>query len=140
MKKTEESKMTMRLELFVNDLPESIGFYHRVLRFEIGDGQADGYTPVTNGEVQLGLNLRSNLPDDHPVQSKENERLGQGIEIVFEVDDIDEIYEYISAQNWPLANKLQRQPWGLTDFRVLDPDGYYLRFTSRFCKQEDALP
>ena len=62
-----------------------------------------GYTSVTNGEVQLGLNLRSNLPDDHPIQSKENERLGRGIEIVFEVDDIDEIYEHISAQDWPLA-------------------------------------
>ena len=135
-----EAKMTMRLELFVNDLSTSLDFYHRVLRFEIGDGQTDGYTPVTNGEVQLGLNLRSNLPDDHPVQSKENERLGRGIEIVFEVDDIDEIYEYLSAQNWPLADKLQHQPWGLTDFRVLDPDGYYLRFTSRFRKQEDALP
>jgi hypothetical protein len=23
-----------------------------------------------------------------------------------------------------------RQPWGLTDFRVADPDGYYVRFTS----------
>ncbi len=23
------------------------------------------------------------------------------------------------------------RPWGLTDFRVADPDGYYLRITSR---------
>ena len=26
---------------------------------------------------------------------------------------------------------LQDRPWGLTDFRILDPAGYYLRITSR---------
>jgi hypothetical protein len=44
--------MTLRLELFVNDLATSLDFYYRVLRFEIGNGQTDGYTPVKNGEVQ----------------------------------------------------------------------------------------
>lgn len=142
MKKSNKSTMTMtlRLELFVDDLPTSLDFYHRVLRFEIGEGQTDGYTPVTNCEVQLGLNLRSNLPPDHPIQARENERLGRGIEIVIEVENIDEIYEHVSTQDWPLADKLQRQPWGLTDFRVLDPDGYYIRITSRPRKQGDALP
>jgi catechol 2,3-dioxygenase-like lactoylglutathione lyase family enzyme len=134
MKKSHKSTMTLRLELFVDELPTSLDFYHRVLRFEIDDGQTDGYTPVTNGEVQLGLNLRSNLPDDHPVQSRGNERMGRGIEIVLEVDDIEEIYEHVKLQNWPLPDKLQRQPWGLTDFRVLDPDGYYIRITTRIRK------
>ena len=131
MQISEQSRMSLRLELFVSDLLTSLDFYSRVLGFEIGSQQTDGYTPITNGEILIGLNLRSNLPDDHPVQSKENERLGRGIEIVLEVDDVDEIYEHVSAQDWPLADKLQRQPWGLTDFRVLDPDGYYLRITSR---------
>ena len=26
---------------------------------------------------------------------------------------------------------LQQRPWGLEDFRLSDPDGYYYRFTSR---------
>jgi uncharacterized glyoxalase superfamily protein PhnB len=28
------------------------------------------------------------------------------------------------------ATPLQDQPWGLRDFRVVDPEGYYLRFTT----------
>ena len=129
---TKISTMTLRLELFVDDLPTSMDFYHRVLRFETAEGQTDGYTSITNGKVQLGLNLRSNLPDDHPIQSRSKERPGRGVEIVLEVNDIEEMYQYVITQNWPVSDQLQHQPWGLTDFRVLDPDGYYLRITSRF--------
>ena len=123
--------MTLRLELFVDDLSTSIDFYRRVLRFETTKEQIDGYTPITNGEVHLGLNLRSNLPDNHPVQTRNNERPGRGVEIVLEVGDIAEMYKHVTTQNWPVSEQLQHQPWGLTDFRVLDPDGYYLRITSR---------
>jgi catechol 2,3-dioxygenase-like lactoylglutathione lyase family enzyme len=128
---SDEVKMTLRLELFVKNLASSADFYSRVLGFEIGEGQLEGYTPITRGKVQLGLNLLSGLPDGHPVQSRENERLGRGIEIVLEVGDIEGSYQHVLDQDWPLSNTLQRQPWGLTDFRILDPDGYYLRITSR---------
>ncbi len=32
---------------------------------------------------------------------------------------------------WPLAADLQARPWGVRDFRLLDPAGYYLRITER---------
>ena len=131
MNQSKELRMTLRIELFVNDLSISLDFYRRILRFEIGERQSVGYTLMTNGEVQLGLNLRSNLPDDHPVQAQEYERIGRGIEIVLEIDNIEEFYQYVFIQNWPIVGKLQQQPWGLIDFRVFDPDGYYLRITSR---------
>jgi catechol 2,3-dioxygenase-like lactoylglutathione lyase family enzyme len=131
MNQSKELRMTLRIELFVNDLSICLDFYRRVLRFEIGERQSVGYTLMTNGEVQLGLNLRSNLPDDHPVQAQEYERIGRGIEIVLEIDNIEEFYQYVFIQNWPIVGKLQQQPWGLIDFRVFDPDGYYLRITSR---------
>jgi uncharacterized glyoxalase superfamily protein PhnB len=57
--------------------------------------------------------------------------LGRGIELVLEVADIEAVYEQTLAAQWPLAGQLQPQPWGLTDFRVLDPDGYYWRITTR---------
>ena len=50
---------TLRLELFVNDLPKSKDFYGRILRFRIYDEQMDGYTPMENGEIRLSLNKRS---------------------------------------------------------------------------------
>ena len=125
------SGMTCRLELFVNDIAVSTDFYTRVLKFIPGDQHPDGYTPIRYGSVSLGLNLRSNLSEDHPVQTTANERPGRGVEIVLEVDDIDAMYAHIQSQAWPLSSELQQQPWGLRDFRIVDPDGYYLRLTSR---------
>lgn len=131
MDKSSAANVTFRLELFIDDLAASTEFYGRVLGFSIGKQQADGYTPMVNGNVTLSLNLRGNLPDDHPIQANIGERLGRGIELVLEVDDIEAMYKQVCATNWPLSGKLQRQTWGLTDFRVLDPDGYYWRITTR---------
>lgn len=131
MYRISESNMAFRLELFVDDLAASIDFYSRVLGFKVGGQQADGYTSMTNGDVYLSLNLRANLPDDHPIQANADERLGRGIELVLEVTEIKALYERVLSANWPLSSELQHQPWGLTDFRVLDPDGYYWRITTR---------
>ena len=60
-----------------------------------------------------------------------NRNIWNLILFVLEVDDIAAMYKSVLAQNWPLSGALQTQPWGLTDFRLLDPDGYYLRITSR---------
>lgn len=53
------------------------------------------------------------------------ERMGLGIEIVLEVDDIDAAHRQVVEQDWPLSAPLQSRPWGATDFRVIDPDGCY---------------
>ena len=122
--------MTFRLELFVTDLSASIDFYRRVLKFKVGEQESDGYTPMTNGPVDLSLNLHAGLPDDHPVKAVANERLGRGVEFVLEVNDLDAMYEHVIAENWPLSSKLEHRPWGKSDFRLLDPDGYYWRITT----------
>ncbi len=130
MPKNFNPPIMFRLELFVDDMIASIDFYNKVLGFEIGKQQPDKYTPMTNGNIVLSLNLRANLPDDHPVQAKTGERLGRGVEFVLEVNDIEAIYERVLSTNWPLSSELQHQPWGLTDFRIVDPDGYYWRITT----------
>ena len=132
MQNTALTGMTLRLELFVNDMNASLDFYQRVLGFE-PDGQHNGgYIPLQNGKVLIGLNLRANLPAEHPIQTFSGEQVGRGVEIVLEVDDVAALYQHVSGQRWPLADTLKPRPWGLTDFRVLDPDGYYLRITSRY--------
>jgi lactoylglutathione lyase len=54
-----------------------------------------------------------------------------GVELVLEVDDVVAERDRIGAAGWPLAEDLRNRPWGLKDFRVLDPAGYYLRITDR---------
>jgi lactoylglutathione lyase len=57
-------------------------------------------------------------------------RRGLGVEIVIEVDDVDGWRDRVAASGHEILEPLQERPWGLRDFRISDPDGYYLRVTS----------
>jgi lactoylglutathione lyase len=58
-------------------------------------------------------------------------RRGLGVEIVLEVDDVDGWRDRVAASGHPILEPLRDRPWELRDFRICDPDGYYLRVTSR---------
>ncbi|MDA1079193.1 MAG: VOC family protein [bacterium] len=59
-----------------------------------------------------------------------NTKRGYGVEIVLMVEDIAKFYNEVKSRI-EIFEKLQKRPWGLEDFRIEDPFGYYLRFTSR---------
>jgi|SRR3972149_1101321 len=61
-------------------------------------------------------------------QFPKNTVRGYGVEIVLMVNDIESLYKRAEAFA-QIADKIQLRPWGLKDFRVVDPFGYYLRFT-----------
>lgn len=131
MTEPEKSRMGLKLELFVDDLEASKDFYTRVLDFEIGRQGPEGYTPMRHEDVYLSLNPHSDLRPDHPIRARAGEPLGRGVEIVLEVDDVEAFCARVQATGWPLSGTLKKQSWGPTDFRVADPDGYYLRISSR---------
>ena len=58
-------------------------------------------------------------------------RRGLVVEVVIEVDDVDGCHERVAAFGHPILEPLRKRPWGLRDFGISDPDGYYLRVTSR---------
>ena len=126
-----ERDATLRLELFTSDLRASLDFYRRVLGFDKEAERPGGYTPLAKGSVRIALNLHSELDEDHPIRMAAHERPGRGVEIVLEGSDVEAMYQHVVAEKWPRSAELRHQPWGLTDFRVLDPDGYYWRVTSR---------
>lgn len=117
--------MRLRLELFVESVLESRDFYTRVLTFDEVSYQPDGYSVYRKGNVQIAL--QAQLPDDHPLKPQNQERVGLGIEIVIEVNDLDAVYTHVIKEKWPIAEHLAVRPWGSRDFRVVDPNGYYLR-------------
>lgn len=122
----------MRLELFVRDMDGSIDFYARVLGFELIRRER-GYASLRCGGVVLGLGPVSKLPEERGYFTRgiSGTRLGLGVEIVLEVDEVEAVHDRVSATGHPVLEPLQKRPWGLTDFRIADPDGYYLRLTSR---------
>ena len=124
--------MTLRLELFVSDMQTSIDFYTKVLGFEQLDDD-ESYVPVRSGSVTIGLGPAAGLPPFHHFRPEvAKSRRGLGVEIVLEVDDVKAFYEKVKASGYQgKISPLRKQSWGLTDFRVVDPDGYYLRITDR---------
>lgn len=120
--------MRLRLELFVRSVPDSMDFYTRVLGFETVSYQPDDYSVFRKGAIQISLQNQAHLPDDHPLKPH-NQPIGLGIEIVLEVEDVDAAYAQVQRENWQVADTLAQRPWGLKDFRVFDPNGFYIRVT-----------
>jgi lactoylglutathione lyase len=120
--------MTLRFEIFPDDLDVIVDFYTRVLRFRLMEdrrGGPDAYISLQRGSVRVGA-VRRAAPDARAARVPP-----AGVELVLEVDDVAAERDRVIAAGWPLKEDLQDRPWGLTDFRILDPAGYYLRITDR---------
>lgn len=68
---------------------------------------------------------------------------GYGVEIILMVDDVRGYYEKARqvadrVDKLEIVSELAPQPWGLHDFRVADPHGFYLRFTEPYDVRSDA--
>jgi catechol 2,3-dioxygenase-like lactoylglutathione lyase family enzyme len=121
----------LRLELFVADVAASVAFYRDALGFTI-EREEPGYVPMRLGDVRIAIGAQSGLPAGHHFGSEAlGRQKGVGVEIVVEVDDVEEAHRRAVASGYPLSSELQRRPWGLRDFRIIDPDGDYVRVTSR---------
>ncbi len=123
--------MHLRMELFVEDMDRAIAFYRDVLDFALLR-RDEGYASIRRGDVTLGIGPIAKLPEvgGYFTRHKLRENRGMGVEVVLEVKDLNAEYERVRATGWPLLDALQDRPWGLADFRLADPDGYYLRITS----------
>ena len=120
--------MTLRVELFPDDLDAFVSFYTVVLGFVLTVDQrgADSpYAAVEHGSVRIGAALAERSVE------RAARAVPTGVEIVLEVDDVAEVHSRVRMAGYPLEQDLTRRPWGLTDFRVFDPAGYYLRITGR---------
>ncbi|MFC3040852.1 VOC family protein [Virgibacillus xinjiangensis] len=122
--------MNIRVELFVACLKSSVEFYRDVLAFQVPGELDSSYISVRKGNAVLGLSEMKNLPDHHPLKATADQRPGLGVELVLEADDVEQVYDQVKAKAYPIHMELADRPWGLKDFRVVDPDGYYVRITS----------
>jgi lactoylglutathione lyase len=121
-------EMTARFEIFPDDLDVTVDFYTRVLGFRLTAdrrNEPSAYVSLQRGSVRIGA-ARSEVPDARAARLPP-----AGVELVLEVDDVGAERDRVVAAGWPLGEDLQSRPWGLTDFRILDPAGYYLRIPDR---------
>jgi catechol 2,3-dioxygenase-like lactoylglutathione lyase family enzyme len=127
----ETNHFGLRAELFVTDVARSAIFYREVLGFETLRENPSGYRSLAREGAVLGLNDIAQLPEGHPARPGPGEVVGRGVELVVVVEDVAALHARAAESGLAEVSDLVDQPWGLTDFRVLDPDGYYIRITSR---------
>jgi lactoylglutathione lyase len=117
----------LRCELFPEDLDASVAFYADVLGFSVVRDERSArapYVALRRGDVRVGLAARP-APEHRTLR-----RPPTGVELVLEVDDLDAAHAHVLANGWPLAEDLTDRPWGLRDFRLIDPHGYYWHITT----------
>jgi catechol 2,3-dioxygenase-like lactoylglutathione lyase family enzyme len=126
--------MRFRLELFVEDLDTSVAFYERALGFRVARREPE-YASLRRGDAELGLAPITKLPVGGAGPGFTQERVardrGAGVEIVLEVEDLAAAADVVERAGVGLVEPPRERPWGLRDFRLADPDGYYLRVTTR---------
>lgn len=120
------------VELHVDDFAKVEAFYG-MLGFVVvwrSDDDVDGYLVMRKGDAVLRFWPGSDLVRDHAyfVRFPSDAPRGLGVELVFSFDDLDTVYMAASAAG-AVVEEMQLRPWGLRDFRVADPFGYYLRIT-----------
>jgi lactoylglutathione lyase len=121
--------VNMRLELFVKDLQRSVDFYRNVLQLELSS-QNENSAVFKAENLHLLLTQEDVLSSNHYFKEIKNARKGIGVEIIFVVPDVQSYYQRICEMQIEVESELKQQEWGMTDFRLIDPDGYYLRITS----------
>lgn len=117
----------LRCELFPDNVAEAADFHERVLAFRVVDDRRDSddpYVALERGSARLGLAQRPDVSDRGQRQPP------VGVEVVLEVEDVDADRARVAAAGWPVLEDVVRRKWGLRDFRLLDPAGYYWRITS----------
>ena len=118
------------VELFVSDVDRSLGFY-RALGFEI-ERRWEDWILMRRGDIKLTLQ-----GDAHAVEGPHyftpnigRRPRGTGVEISIQVTDVDAEYIRAKTAGLNIVKGIQDRPWRARDFRVADPDGYFLRITS----------
>lgn len=124
---------TILLELHIPNFEKAKEFYGK-LGFEVvwerKPEEKKGYLVIKRGDSILCF-----WPGNEFVKEQEyfgqfppDTKRGFGVEMVIMVENIDEFYSN-AKQFAKVVEELQVKPWGLKDFRIEDPFGFYIRFT-----------
>jgi len=120
------------MELATQRVEDYTDFFGSVADFKV-TWRKPGYVQAQSGLAELTFIDPKHWGPGHPFHGKvTGNGMGVGIEIGIVVADIDKAYAAalkFKDKGWPVTTGIVMRPWGVRDFRVTAPDGYYLRFT-----------
>ena len=110
------------LFLEVNNLEESVTFYHQTLGLEIESHQAEAEQPIA---TLCAGSLRINLVQQVETMLKR----GRGVHFVFGLADVDDFYDRLATAGVEITEP-RDEGWGGRFVSLQDPDGYRLFFVA----------
>ena len=110
------------LFLEVNNLEESLSFYHEVLGLEIESSNHEAQPPMAS--VRAG-SLRITLVQQLETMLKR----GRGVHFVLGVSDVDQFHAKLKKCDVQVSEP-RDEGWGGRFISLLDPDGYRLFFVT----------
>ncbi|MEV6556342.1 VOC family protein [Nocardia sp. NPDC051756] len=83
---------------------------------------ADGFISLDRPDAGLNvIYLRTGLKSFKPESAAGS--AGEGLLVVFVVEDIDDQYARLQGEGVPIATPIETEPWGERYFQMRDPNG-----------------
>jgi lactoylglutathione lyase len=128
--------MGIGVELHVADVERTIAFYE-VLGFRVTRRWEDwlravrpGAAPVGDAELVIQGDAGLRTRDHYFTPYLDRTPRGVGVEITLEVEDVDAVHAAAVAAGLRIVKPIQDRDWKARDFRLADPDGFFVRVTS----------
>ena len=113
--------------LYVKDVRRSLEFYKEVVGAQVVQAHAEHEgAPLSLAILRLGSFTLIIQPQEPHAEDFNDTRLGVGIHLQIQVDNVDEFYQHCMDEKAFLSvlGEPTDQPWGWREFALRDPDGY----------------
>src|SRR5690606_12818576 len=120
-----------RVELYVKDIEKSIEFYQDIIGLELY-GRNERSARFIYDCFSLLIASETILDQQHYFNNKAQSNIkGNGFELIIVVDQLEKVYQRCLNHNYPIEVGVETYPWKMRGFKLADPDGYFLRITSK---------
>lgn len=118
------------VELYVEDPAYYVRIFRDALGFSVSRDEGD-FVALRSKHGTVLLNAFTEPESGHPFEHyREHPRRGLGVEIGVVTERVAEAWAVARHIEGCTVSELVTQEWGMTDFRILTPHGYYLRVTT----------
>ena len=118
--------------LIVSDVARSVGFYCEVLGFAVDATVPEAapyvFASVQSGPVEVFLNAPEAAHEEYPAFT--DRRIGGTLTLFIEMEGISGWHESLKDRV-QVVMPLQHKWYGVTEFAIVDPDGYVITFAER---------
>jgi uncharacterized glyoxalase superfamily protein PhnB len=113
--------------LYVKDVRKSLEFYNEVVGADVVQVHAEHEgAPYSLAILRIGAFTIMLHPQEPHAEEFTDTRVGVGIHLQLQVDNVDAFYEHCEDQGAivNLSSVPTDQAWGWREFALRDPDGY----------------